>query len=378
MTRIAVTKEILHWAMMRSGRPIDFWEKFPLLLKWLNGEVQPTFKQLEKFAAATYTPLGYFFLQFPPDEQLPIPNFRTITNQVIDQKPSANLIETVNKMEQRQCWMREYLIKQGANPLNYVNSANINEPCVTIANKIRGALGLKDTWASEQPNWDKALLELRRKIEDAGTLVFINGIVGNNTSRKLDVSEFRGLVMVDPYVPLVFVNGSDGKAAQMFTLAHELSHVFLGKSAIFDLKALQPADDVIEKKCNQVAAEFLVPEYHLRKFWLSIDVTTNPYQKIAQHFKVSEIVAAYRLLDLGIIQKSTFDEYYLEYIHDEHQKSQSGGNFYRTQNSRISRKFGIAVVCATREGNLLYRDAYNLTDLKGDTFDRYSEMIGVC
>jgi len=284
-------------------------------------------------------------------------------------------------MERRQGWMRDYLLKQNADPLNYVNSVRVEEEPERIAEKIRCVLGLTETWASEYPNWNTALQHLRQKIETAGIILFVNGVVGNHTGRKLEVSEFRGFVLVDEYAPLVFVNGADGKAAQMFTLAHELSHIFLGQSAVFDLKGLQPADDVFEKKCNQVAAEFLIPEAQLRSFWHSITDEPNIFQTVAKQFKVSEIVAAYRMLNLGIIERSAFDDFYSNYIRIERQNAQTthqGGDFFATQNVRISRNFGMAVVCAAREGSLLYRDAYNLTGLKGDTFEKYAEKIGMC
>ncbi|WP_233499908.1 ImmA/IrrE family metallo-endopeptidase [Geobacillus thermoleovorans] len=116
---------------------------------------------------------------------------------------------------------------------------------------------MEDGWASKQSTWQEALRNLIRKTEDIGIIVVINGVVGNNTHRKLDVAEFRGFVLIDDYAPLIFINGRDGKAAQMFTLAHELAHIWYGASAAFDLKNLQPADAEIENACNKAAAEFL-------------------------------------------------------------------------------------------------------------------------
>ena len=104
------------------------------------------------------------------------------------------------------------------------------------------------------------------------------------------------------------------------------------------------------------------------------------FQAIARRFKVSEIVAAYRLLNLGFIDQNKFNVFYHEYLNSEHRNSnsiQNGGDFYATQNVRISRHFGMAVICATRGGNLLYRDAYNLTGLHGETFESYAESIGM-
>ncbi|HSF29461.1 MAG TPA: ImmA/IrrE family metallo-endopeptidase, partial [Candidatus Tectomicrobia bacterium] len=214
---------------------------------------------------------------------------------------------------------------------------------------------------------------------DTGTLVVINGIVGNNTRRKLDPAEFRGFVLVDEYAPLVFVNGADGKAAQMFTLAHELAHVWFGRSAAFDLQELQPADDAIERVCNWVAAEFLVPEGELRPIWSSDLPQSEPLQAIARRFKVSELVAARRALDLRLIAKDEFLRFYDDYRERERAaaaKGQGGGDFYASQNLRIGRRYGKAVVSAAREGGLLYREAYQLTGLHGRAFERYAASLG--
>ena len=176
--------------------------------------------------------MGFFFLQEPPQERLSIPHFRTLKNHISEQPPSPDLIETIQIMEQRQSWMSEYLADQGHTRLSFVGSARVGDPADYIADEIRHVLGLEEMWAADQPNWTKALLELRRRMEDIGILVVVTGMVGTNTRRKLDVSEFRGFVLVDDYAPLVFVNNADGKAAQMFTLAHELAHIWFGKSAV--------------------------------------------------------------------------------------------------------------------------------------------------
>jgi Zn-dependent peptidase ImmA (M78 family) len=214
-------------------------------------------------------------------------------------------------------------------------------------------------------------------MEDAGILVVLSSIVGNNTRRKLDLTEFRGFVLIDEYAPLVFVNRSDGRAAQMFTLAHELAHIWIGSSAAFDLRELQPAKEETEIACNKVAAEFLVPTVELRQIWPSLRQEPEPFQAVARRFKVSELVAARRALDLELITKDEFIDFYRSYQERERHiaKSQEGGNFYATQSLRLSRRFAETVVHAVREGTLLYRDAYRLTGLYGRTFERYAKLL---
>lgn len=377
MTRVAVSSSVFRWAMQRSGNPVELESKFPKLGEWLNGQSQPTLRQLESLSKATATPLGYFFLPEPPEERLSIPHFRTLDDRQ-NLAPSPDLLETVQFMERRQAWMREYLVDEGHEALPFVGSAAVTDAPDVVTRKMKTTLGLEAGWAAGQPNWEKALRELQRRMEAAGIVVVVNGVVGNSTRRKLSVTEFRGFVLVDEYCPLVFVNGADGKAAQMFTLAHELAHIWFGRSAAFDLRDLQPAADRTEQACNWVAAEFLVPADELRDFWPRVTHLAERYQLLARRFKVSELVAARRVLDLELVTRDEFLEFYQSYLEAVHQaaaKKPDGGDFYLNQSFRIGDRFGAAVVSAAREGRLLYREAYQLTGLYGNTFARYAELL---
>ena len=380
MSRVAVSENILRWALKRSDRTVkDLQRRFPRLEEWIAGKTDPTLRQLESLARATLTPLGYFFLSEPPEEQLPMPHFRTIRKRTT-KGPSPNLLETVHIMQRRQSWMRENLIEQGQEPLSFINTARISQGINLVAEKIRKALRFSPSWASNERNWSEALRKLREAMELSGIMVKVNGVVDNNTSRKLDPDEFKGFVLVDDYAPLVFVNGADGKASQMFTLAHELAHLIFGSSAAFDLRNMLPANDPTEIACNQVAAEFLVPESELRQRWTAIKKDTEPFQRIASIFKVSSIVGARRALDLGLISKRQFLEFYSAYQSDERRtaaRRPDGGNFYATQNMRVGRRFASAVIIAAKEGKLLYSDAYKLTSLYGKTFERYATSLGI-
>jgi Zn-dependent peptidase ImmA (M78 family) len=281
-------------------------------------------------------------------------------------------------MERRQAWMRDHMIEQGHEQQGYVRSAQITSEPEGLARQVRLTLGLNEGWGAEQPTWTAALRKLQSKMEEAGILVVTSSIVGNNTRRKLDPGEFRGFVLVDEYAPLVFVNGADGRAAQMFTLAHELAHVWFGSSAAFDLRELQPADDATEQASNRVAAEFLVPASQLAQFWPSVRHRDDRYQAVARQFKISEVVAARRALDLKLISRREFLDFYGAYEEQQQRRAaraQEGGDFYATQNLRIGRRFAQAAVRAVREGRLLYREAYQLTGLYGKTFEHYAESL---
>ncbi|MDC3411861.1 ImmA/IrrE family metallo-endopeptidase [Aquibacillus sp. 3ASR75-11] len=376
MAKVDVNPNILKWAVIRSGKSLIIEQSFPKIVEWIHGESKPTFKQLEKLAKATSTPFGYFFLDEPPEEHLLIPHYRTVSDEKISQ-PSPELIDTLHTMEQRQEWMRDYLLDLGQLEKDFVGSVNVSENAIQVAKKMREKLSLDKGWASECSTWEEALRLLRKKIEDIGILVIVNGIVGNNTHRKLDVNEFRGFVLVDKYAPLIFINGADGKAAQMFTLAHELAHLWFGASAIFDLDNLLPADDAIEQACNRTAAEFLVPEKDFIEAWNDLAIYDHPFQEGARKFKVSELVIARRALDTQLISTNTFFDFLQSLREREKDKSNksNGGNFYANQTLRIGRHFAEAVISDAKEGKLLYRDAYRLTGLSGKNFNEFANRL---
>jgi len=379
VSRVVINPRLISWARERSGLDESaLVDRFPKLPQWESGEVRPTFKQLEDFAKATLTPFGAFFLAEPPQESLPVQDFRTMRDQR-PRRPSAALLETIYQMQRRQEWMREYLIEAGENPLPFIGTVTLASSPVAAAESIRRTLGMTDGWAELHPTWSSALLGIRRAAEDAGVLVVINGVFGNNTSRKLDPEEFRGFVLCDRHAPLIFVNGADFKAAQMFTLAQELAHLWLGKDGIFNLPDLQPSEDAVEKFCNRVAAEVLVPGRELDECWRQIRSNGDPYKALARRFKVSPLVAARRVLDHGLISREAFYRFLNAYRAEEiqmHQTRSSGGDFYRTQEVRVGHRFGGAVIRAARAGKLLYQDAYRLTGLYGRTFDQFAQELG--
>jgi Zn-dependent peptidase ImmA (M78 family) len=381
MPTVDVKPELLRWAIERSGLSTDqLLARFPKLDQWKSGERRPTFRQLEQFAQATMTPFGALFLDTPPKEELPIPDFRTRNDQPL-RTFSPNLLDTIQAMQQRQAWLREWLIQEGARPLDYVGAANSSMHLKSLAQQIRQCLDLDADWSHALGNWEDALLTLRNAIERSGTVVFSNAVVGLNTRRTLDPDEFRGFVLCDPIAPVVFLNDADTKSARIFTLAHELVHVWLGQSGVFNLDKMMPAAAETEQYCNRVAAEFLVPEYKLIARWDEARRMDRPFHAIAKWFKVSPVVAARRALDLNLITKAQFFHFYEQDREDwlrmkaDDRKKVSGGNFYATQNVRLGRRFSAAIVRAASEGRILYQDAYRLTGMHGDTFREYAERV---
>ncbi|MFA3783190.1 ImmA/IrrE family metallo-endopeptidase [Melioribacteraceae bacterium 4301-Me] len=372
---IKINNDILLWAVDRAGLSLDeISQKIPSFISWLKGEKIPTLKQLQSFAQKVYLPFGYLFLERPPEEKLPIPFFRTNpkgTSQTNQDKIPINVFDTILIVQQRQEWLSNYLKENDYDRLNFVGKfRNKSFQIEEVVADIKNTLKLKEDWARELSTWENAKNYLAEKIEESGIMVNFNSVVGNNTRRKIKVDDCRGFVLIDEYAPFLFVNSADSKSAQMFTLAHELAHIWLGESAGFDFRNLQPADNPTEILCDKIAAEFLVPESELKSV-LAYDYSI---EKIARTFKVSQIVIARRLFDIGEMSKNKFLEFYNEYIKRDFKKKEEqegGGDFYKTQRKRLSTRFLSYVNQAVLTNKLLIREAYQLTGLKGDTYNKF-------
>ena len=378
MTRVDVPPEMLRWACERAGYDVgDLAKSVPQLRAWVRRERLPTLKQLEKLASVTHTPLGYLFLPEPPEERLPVQDFRTVPDAVRG-RPSPDLLDTLHTMQRRQEWLRESFVESDAEPLAFVASARLDDDPDAVGREMRRALGLDGGWAAGVRTWQDAVSELRRTIEGIGVMAVINGVVGNNTHRRLSVPEFRGFALNDPYAPLIFVNGADAKSAQLFTLAHELAHIWLGREGLSGFEALLPGGSDVEDWCNQAAAELLAPEAEVRARWPQVRRSVRRFEELARAFKVSPVVAARRALDLNLIDRSTFFDFYERYVSRERRggTTATGGNFYNNQNTRVGELFATQVVRAAMEGRIGFKQAYDLTGLRGGSFQEYARRLG--
>jgi len=383
MHRIAASPEVLRWARERAGLSLADLQgrflKLEELEEWEAGTSQPTMSQLEKFAKATRVPFGFLFLPEPPEMPLPFADFRRVENQR-RQGVSPDLMDTIHLMRRRQAWLREEQIEADVAPLECVGSARLADDPAATGRDMRRVLGLEDGWTKLAPTWTAAVGTLRSTIEKLGIMAVINGVVGNNTRRKLDVGEFRGFALSDPYAPLIFVNGADAKSAQMFTLAHELAHLWLGDvgEGLSGFQGLQPDGGDVERFCDQAAAEFLVPDMELRDAWQGIAATGTAFEKLARRFKVSPVVIGRRAMDLDLVDPEKFFSFYRNYMKRERQEQQpgTGGNFYHNQNTRVGQLFASHVTRAAQEGRIGFKEAYDLTGLNGGTFQTYARKLG--
>ena len=381
--RVEVRPQMFQWARARSGIDDESWlRRFPRYDDWVAGGVVPTLKQLDDFARKTHTPVGFLLLDEPPVEIVPIPDFRTLGDRGVGSDgttPSADLLDVIYLCQTRQEWYRDHQLLNGEAALAFVGSASLRDAVVDVAVRMRELLDWNPTSRAGCRTRDAALTWLREHAETAGVLVMISGIVGGDTHRTLDTQEFRGFALADRYSSVVFVNGADSKAAQIFTLVHELAHLWLGESALSDLDASSVQGNAVERWCNQVAAELLVPMAEFRDF---IDQAVRPQpQEMAEHFRVSTQMILGRMREAGLL---TWIEYLTE-LDIERQRfaaidvrASSGGNYYNTKPVQVGKRFARALVASALEGRTSYTEAFRLLGLKkAATFDRLAERLGV-
>ncbi len=209
----------------------------------------------------------------------------------------------------------------------------------------------------------------------------ISGVVGSNSHRPLNPREFRGFALVDPLASLIFINGKDTKAAQIFTLAHELAHLWLGKSGISDSQSADLPDEPVERWCNAVAAELLVPLGTIRGAYRPSEPLDEAMERLARQFKVSTLVILRRLHDLGAIDRKDLWDNYHEELHRLKampQKPGGGGNFYNTLGARVSKRFANALIADTLEGQTQFTDAFRMLGIrKSTTFYQEARRLGL-
>ncbi len=380
---ISLQPPVLQWARSRAGftDPEDLARKLHVdadkVLAWeKDGRI--TYPMLEKLARATHTPEGLLFLKQPPVERLPVTDFRTV-GSVQTAAVSLELLDTVHDAQRKQAWLREYLAYHGAPPVDFVGMLDMSIPPAAAAERIRVRMGFDTARRAEATSWEQALTIQVSTIRAAGVLVLRSGIVGSGTHRTLSVPEFRGFALSDPHAPVIFLNGRDAPAAMMFTLFHELVHLWLGESGVSNLVQTYAEHGDTERYCNQVAAEILVPSAELLEKCAGLASPAAGLAKLTRHFRVSSLVLLRRLHDVGLLREREFKALYGEHenrYYAQKEASEGGGDFYRTQVSRVGESFIKAVLESAFEGRTPFRDACGLLGVvKADTLAKLAEKL---
>jgi Zn-dependent peptidase ImmA (M78 family) len=350
--------------------------------KWKTAEEKPTFSQIESLSKKTHIPLGYFFLKAPPVETLPAFEYRTINSAAPDKTPSRNLIDIYYQMSAIQDWMRDYLVESGHGKLFYIGSCKQETNTEFIAKSIRNTAGLKVDWYSTLSASDNPFNILRSLFENIGILVLQNGIVGNNTHRKLDIDEFRAFTLFDEFSPLVFLNSNDTNNGKIFSLVHEAAHIWMGGHSFFNYSFdLQLETSALEKICNAVAAEIIIPNSYFIQEWNRQNYSSllDKVSQIAKKFRCSRFVVTRRALDNAFISQEDYiklNDMFPDSIKQKNNTGNVGGDYYKTTKSRYGLPLLRALDNSIKEGRTLYTEAYRLTHTNRISFDKLITEAG--
>lgn len=367
MNKVNISNEIFHWAIQRAGMTreslaVSMHTKIANVIAWEEGRDFPSFQQALKMASLLGIPLGYLFLSNIPTITNPIADFRTIPGQD-STTLSLNLQEILDDTLRKRDWYREWRQTESLPKLGFVGRYSVSRNIPEIIVDLRRELGIPENFTSRMTSWDEHLRSFVFHIESIGILVMQSGIVGNNTHKKLSLEEFRGFTIADEYAPIIFINAQDSIAARVFTLAHELAHIWTGTSGISNPEISTDTTNQIqlEQFCNKIAAEFLVPENLVEEQWnIRIGEVEN-IQNLARYFRVSTQVILLRSIDRGYVKISDYYTLYNELLKTIPVKTRkSGGDFYNSLVSRNSKRFTRSLLSALSGGQLSYLDAARL------------------
>lgn len=375
MSQALINPLILSWSRRRAGlSEKDVAKKLPVradkVIEWEAGASRPTFKQAQKWATIAHIPFGFLFLREPPAEQLPLPDLRTLEGHA-PAEPSLELLDTVRDVLRKQDWYIEYLQDHEHEPLPFVGRFNCSASVKEVVDDIRRTLGVDpDARRLRYDDYARALLEAA---EAAGILVMRSGIAVGNTHRKLDVGEFRGFAISNALAPVVFINSADAPTARLFTLIHELAHIWIGSSGISDGNTTHGRKE--EVFCNAVAGEFLVPEKSFRSDWNSEIPWEDNLAPLASRYHVSHLVIGRRARDLGYISSAQYGAYYRRELQAFRDKGGGSGDYYRTATAKNSIRLSSAVLVEARSGRLLLRDAGKLLGMQPAKLRTYASKL---
>ncbi len=322
------------------------------------------------------------FLSSPPEVEIQIPDLRTVSGAP-PSKPSLEFAEVINDVLLRQDWYRQNQIDNRGKSLAFVGRYDLSSPIGVVAADIRRTLGITKELRQQCRSWKEFLAHIVATAEELGILVFRSAIVRHATRRRLSVTEFRGFVLSDPYAPVIFINDDDARAAQIFTVIHEIAHIWIHQSGITDVDFTRKPQELVhatERFCNSVAAEVLVPVADFLPQWKAGQRILQQANDLARQHRVSTLVILRRAYELG---RLPFKEYWAafeaqynwfkqrERPERRQEEKKQGGNFWASFAIRNSPTFIRVVAGAVQEGKARYTEAASLLGLKVPALESY-------
>lgn len=384
-----ITPNVLKWAResaqmteetaaAKVSVPID------KLKDWEAGTSQPTIRQAQTLAKAYKRPFALFFLPDIPRDFQPLQDFRKSGSKAL----TTSSILIIREIQQKQAWISDVNSENNEEKLSFVGRFTIDNNPQKVAQDILSTLKINPaSYKSENP--------IKEWIDAAETNgIFISRTSFIHTRLKLDSEELQGFAIADPYAPFVFINSDNWNAPQLFTLVHELAHIWIAETGISNEvePELKQKDKLhpVELFCNEVAANALMPIEIVLSFDTASFQSSKEVFKAARQLGVSSFALLVRALNLGIISTSAYQKLkreadidFAEYLKKEaikkaklRKKEKPGGpNYYLLQSNRNSRLFTQTVLDAFRGGFIEPTLASNLLNVQINKFQKLEAQL---
>lgn len=384
-----ITPKILAWAresarISKEDAAKKAVVKAEQIEDWEKGQSLPTIRQAKLLAKAYKRPFSLFFLPEIPTDFQPLQDFR---------KPGSLSLSTgslfiIREIQQKQAWISAVNEENQETKIPFVGRFKMSDGIERVAKDMLETLGI-NPFAYERAN---PILEWVEKAESKG--IFVSRTSFIHSRLKLDSKELQGFAISDSFAPFVFVNSEDWNAPQLFTLVHELAHLWIAKSGISN--DVQPVPKSVSKFhpvelfCNSVAASALMPKELFSHLTDSTFLNEKSIFKEAKKFGVSSFAFLVRSLNLGFISHSQYsslkkeaDKEFKAFLEQEaikkaKQKASpkgTGPDYYLLALNKNSRLFTQTVLDAYKSGSIEPTEASSLLNVKVNKFPKLEERL---
>ncbi len=380
---ININPNILKWA--RESAHMEIYEipkseiSHKKLLEIEKGLASPTFLQLQKLARRYQRPLGVLLGdKIPENDYFFIPFFRRENKTDYD----FRLALYIRELQEKQDWARNYLLSEGCDTLSFIGSIQLDDDILKVAEKIKNSLNLPSF--QEFKKNEKYLKALKDALEKLNIFISITG--SNKSNKSISLEQAQGFAIVDNIAPFIFVNTKNATNAKIFTLIHEVVHLFLNESGISEnpIKDRKPecTEDKIEDFCNSVASEILMPrDIFLKSFEHASGGLEERIKQLSKYFLISELAICVRLWKLRMITYADYENVYSlidnrikKYLKEKagkQKESKSGGEYYNNMRSKNGELLSKLAFSAYKNGHILTMDISNILSVKTGNLDRY-------
>ena len=373
--RMPINPKVLTWVRDRAGYSVETLAKkrtdFKRIVEWEDGNIQPTYRQLELLSEVLQVPVAIFFFPKPPDTPPLQASFRTLENKQYDEiPPPVRLL--LHKARAFQIGVHE--LNNGRNPASRLFTrdfvASSDESDDDLAIQIREFLAVNLQQQFKWTNRDFALKAWRRALYDVGIYVFRGPFKGH---------QYSGFCLYDTEFPVIFVNSSNSKARQIFTLLHELAHLLfrtsgidmIDKSYVFHL----PNDKrSVEVKCNRLAAYILVPNDVFDSELSMRNLSDDLPNELADLFQVSTEVIYRKLLDRKLISQEQYSKAKVNWAEGK-SREKNGGDYYNNLVSYLGEEYTSLAFQRYYEEQISFEELADYLDTRPKNLEKLEHNI---